>query len=159
MATDALLTKDFHKTYTPVPARTKTPILFILHNLVISSQSMRHRPPPCHAYKLHWKKVKILLRIDSHRRPIDQSLSHHIYTSTSTFKLFILHYLVISGQPFKHRPPLCHAYNKYWKIVKVLENIDGHRRVIDQSLSHHIYTITSTYQNSQPLFTTLLSYL
>src|SRR6218665_3215522 len=35
---DALLTKAFHTTYTPVPASTKTPNLFILHYLVISSQ-------------------------------------------------------------------------------------------------------------------------
>src|SRR6218665_2691796 len=71
---------------------------------------------------------------------------------------FILHYLVISSQAIKHRPP-CHAYNKYWEIVKVLERIDGHRRVIDQILSNHIYISTSTYQNIQPLYITLLSYL
>jgi len=47
----------------------------------------------------------------------------------------------------------------FGKIVKVLGHIDGHRRVIDQSLSHHIYTITSTYHNIKTLYITLLSYL
>src|SRR6218665_183158 len=71
---------------------------------------------------------------------------------------FILHYLVLSSQPVKHRNP-CHAYKKYWEIVTVLERNDGHRRVIDQSPSHHIYNSTITYQNTQPLYITLHSYL
>src|SRR6218665_219935 len=98
MVIDALLTNPFHTTYAPIPARTKTTNRFILYYLVISSQSVKHRPP-------------------------------------------------------------CHAYKKYYEIVKVLERINGHRRVIDQSLSKHIHTSTSRYQNNQPLYMTLLSYL
>src|SRR6218665_2506284 len=82
---DALLTNAFHTTYGPIPAPTKTANRFILHYLVISSQPVKHRPP-CHAYKLHWKKVKFLYRTDGHRRVIDQSLSLHICTSTSTYQ-------------------------------------------------------------------------
>jgi len=37
--------------------------------------------------------------------------------------------------------------------------IDGQQRVIDQCLSHHICTNTSTYQKTKPLYITLLSYL
>src|SRR6218665_1334013 len=77
---------------------------------------------------------------------------------TTTSKLFILHYLVISSQPIKHRPP-CLAYTLHWKKGEVLKRIDGHRRVIDQSHSNHIYNSTSSYQNSQPRYITLLSYL
>src|SRR6218665_879979 len=84
---DALLTNAFHATYAPIPARTKTPNRFILHYLVISSQPVKHRPPkPCNAYKLHWEKVNFPLRIDGHRRVIDQCLSHHICTNTSTYQ-------------------------------------------------------------------------
>src|SRR6218665_2694502 len=82
---DALLTNAFHTTYAPIPARTKTTNRFILHYLVISRQAVTHRPP-CHAYKLHCDKVELLERIDGHRRVIDQCLSHHICTNTSTYQ-------------------------------------------------------------------------
>src|SRR6218665_3347049 len=148
---DALLTKAFHTTYTPVPARTKTPNRFILHYLVISSQPVKHRPPN---YAMHINCIGEKLNFYSVLTVIDALLAkafHTTYTPvpscTKTPNRFILHYLVISSQPIKHRSP-CHAYKKYWEIVKVLERIDGHRRVIDQSLSHHICTNTTAYQTS-----------
>jgi len=158
---DALLTKAFYTTYTSLPARTKTPNLFILHYLVISRQTVKHRPPPCHTYTLHrkkWSFYSVLTVIDALLTKAFQSTYTSVPARTQTTNRFILHYLVISSQPIKHRPP-CHAYNKYWEIVKVLESIDGHRRVVDQSLSNHIYISTSTYENTQPLYIRILSYL
>jgi len=63
----------------------------------------------------------------------------------------MLHYLVTFSLPIKHRP-----YNvmHIQYTVKFLQQIDGHRRLTDQSLSHHIYTTTSTSKNIQPLYTT-----
>src|SRR6218665_4034603 len=87
---------------------------------------------------------------------------HTTYTQlpvpTTTSKLFILHYLVISSQPIKHRPP-CLAYTLHWKKGEILKRTDGHQRLTDQSLSHHIYNRTFTYQNTQPLYIALLIYL
>src|SRR6218665_3231867 len=84
---DAFLTKAFQTTYTPVPAITKTSNRFILHYLVISTAKPSNiATKPCNAYKLHWKSVKLLWRIDGHRRVIDQSFSKNIYSSTSTYQ-------------------------------------------------------------------------
>ena len=46
----------------------------------------------------------------------------------------------------------------YWCIVKVLQRIDGHRRVSEQSLSHNIDTTNSTSQNMKALYATFLGY-
>src|SRR6218665_3527266 len=106
---DALLTNAVHTTYAPIPASTKTTNRFILHYLAISSQAVKHRPPN-HAMHINCTGEK--LNFYSVLTVIDALLTnafHTTYTSvparTKIPNRFILHYLVISSQPVKHRPP------------------------------------------------------
>src|SRR6218665_231722 len=117
---DALLTKAFHSTYTPVSARTTTPTRFILHYLFISSQPVKHHP---HAmqYTLLWKKVKfycVLTVIVALLTKAFQTTYTTVPARTKTPNRFILHYLVISSQTVKHLPPPCHTYTLHRKIGK-----------------------------------------
>jgi len=105
---DALLTKALHTTYAPIPARTKTPNRFILHYLVISSQAVKHRPPN-HAMHINcigkkWNFYSVLTVIDALLTNAYHTTYGPIPAPTKTANRFILHYLVVSSQPVKHRP-------------------------------------------------------
>src|SRR6218665_3803717 len=72
--------------------------------------------------------------------------------------LYYITYLSLAN-PSNIGPKPCNAYKLHWEKVNFPLRIDGHRRVIDQCLSHYIYTSTSTYQNTNPFHITLPSYL
>src|SRR6218665_629437 len=115
---DALFTKAFDTTYTTVQARTKTPNHFILYYLVISSQTLKHRPPPCHTYTLHRKKLcfySVLTVIYELFTKAYQTTYTAVPVRIKTPNRFILHYLVISSQTVKHRTPPCRAYTLHRK--------------------------------------------
>src|SRR6218665_3410696 len=64
-------------------------------------------PKPCNAYKLHWKKVNfysVLTVINALLTKAFQTTYTPVPARTKILNRFILHYLVVSSQPVKHRP-------------------------------------------------------
>jgi len=131
------LTKAIQAAYTSVPARTKTTNRVILHYLVMSSQAVKHRPQTtqCIYTALEKGANSIAYWRSSTRywpKPFTPHIHHFQHVPKYPTALYYITYLSLAN-PSNIAPHAMHIIS-FGKIVKVLEHIDGHRRVIDQSL-------------------------